>query len=98
VSAFFRRTEEILQIAGSGAGELGDTLFVLDRRGGLTMLESAGWSLPALAAEFGAEAVYRVERRGFSVRVEGWDRRRRCVMQGPAASIGPCGFFALTAA
>ena len=81
MSAFFRRAEEILQIAGSGAGELGDTLFVLDRQGGLRMLESAGWSLPALAAEFGAEAVYRVERRGVSVRVEGWDGRQRCLMQ-----------------
>jgi hypothetical protein len=55
---------------------------VLDRRGGFRMLEPAGWSLPALAAEFGAEAVYKVEHRGSSVRVEGWNGFERCLLQG----------------
>jgi hypothetical protein len=82
VSAFFRRAEEILEIATKGSSEMGDTLVVLDRRGGLRMLDPTGWSLPALAAEFGAEAVYRVERRGLAVRVEGWDGSQRCLLQG----------------
>ncbi len=46
------------------------------------MLEPAGWSLPGLAAEFGAEAVYKVEHRGSSVRVEGWNGFERCLLQG----------------
>jgi hypothetical protein len=83
VSAFFRRAEEILGVATSESSDLGDVLVVLDRQGGFRMLEPTGWSLPALAAEFGAEAVYKVERRGLSVRVEGWDGSRRCLLQGP---------------
>jgi hypothetical protein len=55
---------------------------VLDRQGGFRMIEPAGWSLPGLAAEFGAEAVYKVERRGSSVRVEGWNGFERCLLQG----------------
>jgi hypothetical protein len=82
VSAFFRRAEEILQIATANQGGLGDTVVVLDRQGGFRMLEPAGWSLPALAAEFGAEAVYKVERRGSAVRVEGWNGSERCLLQG----------------
>jgi len=82
VSSFFRQAEEILRIATSESSDLGDTLVVLDRQGGFKMLEPSGWSLPALAAEFGAEAVYRVERRGLSVRVEGWDGSQRCLLQG----------------
>jgi hypothetical protein len=82
VSAFFRRAEEILQIATREGGEMGDTLVVLDRQGGFRMLDPTGWSLPALAAEFGAEAVYKVEHRGLSVRVEGWDGSQRCLLQG----------------
>jgi len=82
VTEFFRRAEEILRIATNGASELGDALVVLDRQGGFRMLDAAGWSLPALAAEFGAEAVYKVERRGLSVRVEGWDGSQRCLLQG----------------
>jgi len=55
---------------------------VLDRQGGLRILKPEGWLLPALAAEFGAEAVYKVERRGSSVRVEGWSGSERCLLQG----------------
>lgn len=85
VSVFFRRAEEILEIARAGDGGLGDTVVVLDRQGGLRMMDSAGWALPALAAEFGAEAVYRVERRGARVRVEGWRGGERCLLQGEMA-------------
>jgi hypothetical protein len=85
VTAFFRRAEEILSIATTGASELGDALVVLDRQGGFRMLDPIGWSLPGLAAEFGAEAVYKVERRGLSVRVEGWDGSQRCLLQGQAS-------------
>jgi len=85
VSAFFQHAEEILRIATSGDTALGDTVVVLDRQGGFRMLEPAGWSLPALAAEFGAEAVYKVERRGTSVRVEGWNGAERCLLQGQSS-------------
>jgi len=82
VNPFFRRAEEILKIATTGSAALGDTLMVLDRQGGFRMIEPAGWSLSAVAAEFGAEAVYKVERRGSSVRVEGWNGFERCLLQG----------------
>lgn len=82
MSLFFRRAEEILEIAATATAALGDTLVVLDRQGGFRMLDSVGWSLPALAAEFGAEAVYKVERRGSLVRVEGWNGSERCLLQG----------------
>ena len=84
MSAFFQRAAEILEIATASAS-LGDTLMVLDRQGGIRMLQPAGWSLPALAAEFGAEAVYKVERRGSAVRVEGWNGFERCLLQGQSS-------------
>ena len=93
MSAFFRRAEEILRIAANDGGS-GDALVVLDRRGGFRMLEPTGWTLPALAAKFGAEAVYKVERRGPSVRVEGWDGSQRCLLQSQSAeerARGPLG-------
>jgi hypothetical protein len=85
VSEFFHRAEEILEIATTGSASLGDTLLVLDRQGGFRMLDPAGWTLPALAAEFGAEAVYRVEHRGPSVRVEGWNGFERCLLQAQSS-------------
>ena len=44
-----------------------------------------GWSLAALSTEFGAAAVYKVERRGGTVRVEGWDGGQRCLIQRKTA-------------
>lgn len=82
MSAFFQRAEEILEIAKTGSADLGDSLMVLDRQGGFRMLKPEGWSLPAVAAEFGAVAVYKVEHRGSSIRVEGWNGSERCLLQG----------------
>ena len=79
--AFLQQAGDILDIAASGDGSLQDMAILIDRQGGMRMLDPSGWSLPALSAEFGATAVYKVERRGTSVRVEGWDGCQRCLVQ-----------------
>ena len=81
VNAFLRRAEEILDIAISGAGDAGDLAILIDRRGAMRMLDPNGWALPAICAEFGADAAYRVERRGCTIRVEGWTPGDRCLLQ-----------------
>ena len=45
------------------------------------LAEPAGWSLPALAADLGAAALFRVERRAGAVRVEGWSPTGSCVLR-----------------
>ena len=54
---------------------------VVDRQGGIRLLDPAGWNLSALAAEFGARSVFCVRRRASSVRVEGWSGVRSCVLE-----------------
>jgi hypothetical protein len=81
VSPFLQQAGDILDIATSGDSSMQDMAILIDRQGGMRMLESAGWSLPALSAEYGATAVFKVERRGTSVRVEGWDGSQRCLVQ-----------------
>ncbi|MEO8593110.1 MAG: hypothetical protein ABI759_07305 [Candidatus Solibacter sp.] len=81
MSGFLNKAEEILEIAAAGMGEAGDLAIVLGREGALRMLEPGGWSLPAMCAEFGAAAAYKVERRGRTVRVEGWADGERCLLQ-----------------
>jgi len=76
-----RKAEEILDIAAAGSGVLEDTAIVIDRSGGFRMIEAAGWTLSGIAAEYGAAAVYRVERRGGAIRVEGFDGSDRCLLQ-----------------
>lgn len=81
VRAFLQQADDILDIAVHGDGSLQDVAILIDRQGGMRMLDPSGWSLPALGAEYGAMAVYKVERRGASVRVEGWDGSQRCLVQ-----------------
>jgi len=76
-----QQAEDILDVAACGDSSIEDRAIVLDRQGGMRMLDPSGWSLPALSAEFGASAVYKVQRRGATVRVEGWDGFERCLLQ-----------------
>jgi hypothetical protein len=91
VSGFLEQAGEILDIAAKGDGSLQDVAILIDRQGGMRMLDPAGWTLPALGAEFGA-TVYKVQRRGTSVRVEGWDGAQRCLVQ---RDLRPRPFFQL---
>jgi hypothetical protein len=86
VKAFLRRAEEILEIAVGGDTDEGDLAILIDRHGGMRMLDSKGWSLPALCAEYGAAAAYIVQRRAHTVRVEGWGGGERCLIQ---RDLGP---------
>jgi len=92
VNAFLQRAGEILDVAVSGDPSSHDLAILIDRQGSMRMLDPSGWSLPALSAEFGATAVYKVERRGSSVRVEGWDGSERCLVQ---RNVRPASFFQL---
>jgi hypothetical protein len=81
VRAFLRQAEEILDIAAADDRGASDFAILIDGQGGMRMLNSTGWSLPALCAEYGAAAVYTLERRGRTVRVEGWSGGERCLIQ-----------------
>jgi hypothetical protein len=86
VRAFLRQAEDILDVAVEGDRDAGDLAILIDRQGGMRMLDPQGWSLPALGAEFGAAAVYKVERRARTVRVEGWGGGEHCLIQ---RDLGP---------
>jgi hypothetical protein len=81
VGGFLQQAEDILAVAAAGTERSGDLVIVVDRQGGIRMLDPAGWSLPALKAHYGAESLFKVERRGETVRVEGWESEQRCLLQ-----------------
>jgi hypothetical protein len=80
VSQFLRQAEDVLDTAFDGDGDQ-DVVIVIGRQGVIRMMDPAGWTLPALSAEYGATAVYRVERRGNATRVEGLCGAERCLLQ-----------------
>jgi hypothetical protein len=81
VSAFLRQAEEILEVAMAGGNDSPAVAIVIDRAGGMRMLDPSGWTLPALSAEFGAVSVFKVERRSGAVRVEGLASAERCLLE-----------------
>ena len=90
MSAFLQKAEDILDVAVAGDRYgTGDVAILIDRQGGMRMLNPAGWSLAAMGAEYGADAVYRVERRGATVQVEGWGSGQRCLIQRSVPSFRP---------
>ncbi|MCX6632205.1 MAG: hypothetical protein NTW28_31730 [Candidatus Solibacter sp.] len=86
MKTFLRQAEDILEVAVAADGDAGNLAILIDSQGGMRMLDPVGWSLPALCAEFGARAVYTVERRAHTVRVEGWGGGERCLIQ---RNLGP---------
>jgi hypothetical protein len=94
MDAFLRDAEQILETAVRAEYGAADHLIAVLRTGSIRILSDAnGWSLPALAAEYGASAVYRVTRRGRTARVEAWSLGRTCVLTsqiaGAVAGIVP---------
>jgi hypothetical protein len=95
VKAFLRQAEDILDVAVEGDSDAGDLAILIDRQGGMRMLPPTGWSLPALCAEFGATAAYKVERRAHTVRVEGWGGGERCLIQRDLSPRRPADLFGM---
>jgi hypothetical protein len=78
-----RNAERILEAAVVAQQDgAQDCTICITHLGAIRILtEPAGWSLPALAADLGAAALFRVERRGSRVRVEGWSPAGSCVLR-----------------
>jgi len=97
MDALLRNAEEILETAAEaqaaeGPSGCSEYLIAALRAGSIRMIADAGgWSRPALAAEYGASAVYRVARRPRSIRVEAWSAGRSCVLMRELPDHRACG-------
>jgi hypothetical protein len=80
VSELFRRADSILEAASdSGASSVGTTI-VMDREGGMRILNSEGWTLNGIIGELGAAEVYMVKYGAAAITVEAWSTTDRCTV------------------
>lgn len=86
VRALLRQVEDLFDIAVAGTGS--SAAIVLGRDGAFRMLDPAGWSLLALKEEFGASAVFKLERRAGRIRIEACDGYERCLVERAAGVSG----------
>lgn len=91
-----RRAEEILDIALTAEENVQERLILVDRVGGMRMLDPCGWSLTGLIREFGAREIFRIERRNGVVRVEGWCASEQCLIQRRTGPNKLPGFYPST--
>jgi hypothetical protein len=90
MDTFLRDAEQILETAVAAGRGPAEYLIAILRTGSIRLLSDAqGWSLPALAVEYGASAVYRVTRRGRLARVEAWSLGRTCVLTRELSGVAP---------
>ena len=87
VSQFLDQAEDLFATAQAAAGEDCNWSLVVGGNGSIQVLDSAAWSLDRLREHLGARAIYRVNRTGGRVRLEGSSRGQSCLLQAetPAA-------------
>lgn len=79
MSAFQRLAGEILDAAANGEGTL-DLVVLTDWQGAIRIMDACGWSVSGLAAEFGSQTIYRIQRSGESVSVHAWEGYEQCCL------------------
>lgn len=85
MESFLRDAERILETAAAAESNTPEYVICVSRTGSLRILsDMTGWSLPALALDLGAAALYRVARNKGTVQVEGWSYGRRCILSRDA--------------
>ncbi len=87
MESFLRDAERIIETAAAAESNTPEYVICVSRTGSLRILsDMTGWSLPALALDLGAAALYRVERKKGTVQVEGWSYGRKCLLSRDAGN------------
>jgi hypothetical protein len=81
VSQFLHQAQDLFATARAAAGEDCNWSLVVGRDGGIQVVDGAAWGLESLREHHGARAVFRVERTGGEVRLEGTNGAERCRLQ-----------------
>jgi len=84
VSLFAEHVQQLLDAAQSATGQgetCSDMTILIGQDNGIHMIAGSDWPLHSLALDRGARAAYRITGLGGSIRVEGREGPRHCVMQ-----------------
>jgi hypothetical protein len=97
VKALLEQAEEILDTAIRAGKNASGIVILMDRQGGMRMLDPAGWTMAGLTAEFGASAVFKVNKGSGTTSVEGWAGSDRCLIERQTGGL-PLAYLPLTPA
>jgi hypothetical protein len=80
VSELFRRADSILEAACVPGDSSGGTAIVMDREGGIRIMNSEGWTLNGIINELGAAEVYMIQYCAETITVEAWSTTDHCTV------------------
>ena len=80
MSELSRRADSILEAASVRGASCEATAIVMDRAGGMRILNSEGWTLPGIIGELGAAEVYMIRYGAQAITVEAWSTTDRCTI------------------
>ena len=89
MGAFWADAENLFETARQASGSPDcDWAILIGPQGEIRMLDAAGWALPSLLAQHGAETAYRITREGGRVCLEGRRGSQTCQLrsESPAAA------------
>ena len=89
MSRFTEDAAGILDAAESASARgyaCSEMTILIGQDGAIRMVADSDWPLDSLAAHHGAQTAYRVSERCGSVRVEGREGTRKCVLESPKPS------------
>lgn len=83
MESLLRNAERILETAVLASDtETQNCTLCVSRQGAIHILtEPSGWSLAGLAAEYGASALFTINKRGPTITVEGWSPQGSCLLR-----------------
>jgi hypothetical protein len=74
------RADAVFEIASDPCARLDRTAIVVYRTGGMHVVSTTEWSLPAIIHEFGAIEVYLIDRKSGKLTVEAWSPTGGCTV------------------
>jgi hypothetical protein len=84
VNLFVEHAREIMEAAESASGKgngCSEMTILIGQDGALRLIKDSDWPLDSLAHHHGAKSAYRVSEQRGSVRVEGREGMRTCLLQ-----------------
>ncbi len=90
MTALMQQAEEILDTAVRATDSGPNLVILINRQGGMRMLDAAGWTLAGLSAEYGASALFEVKWGPDGTSVEGWAGLERCRIERRASAAALC--------
>ena len=73
---------EVAEHAASGS----DLAIIIERRGGIRVLDASGWTTAGLTAEYGGAMILKLQRADGAVSVEGRHDHERCLVERNTAA------------